>query len=165
MRACYSICSVLLTVSMPLWAAAARDNDANSIRELEAQQARAWNAHDARAYALLFTPDADIVNVLGWWWKGRAELEQKLTAGFSFVFAQSVLQIDDVAVRFITSDIAIVHVRWSMTGAISPDGSGGNVPKNGIQTQTVYRAPAGWQIASFQNTHVLPERSFPQRPR
>jgi len=155
--------AVLIAVSMPLSAAVA-NNDANSIRELEKRQEEAWNAHDARRYAHLFAADADTVNVLGWWWKGRDELERKLAAGFSFVFAHSVLHVDEVVVRFLTDDIAIVHVRWSMTGALSPDGSGKNVPLKGIQTQTVHKSGAGWQIAAFQNTHSVPERNFPQGP-
>ena len=155
--------SAVLIAAMPMPAAVASDADGNLIRELQARQESAWNAHDAHAYAQLFTLDADTVNVLGWWWKSRAELEQKLGVGFTSVFSHSHLHIDNVTVRFLTPEVAIAHVQWSMNGADSPDGSGNNVPKKGIQTQTLYKAESGWQIAAFQNANVLPERSFARR--
>jgi uncharacterized protein (TIGR02246 family) len=155
---------VVCVVAAPLWGASESNADADAIRALEVRQEVAWNAHNAHAYAQLFTSDADIVNVLGWWWKSRAELDQKLDKGFSFVFARSHLHIDDVAIRFLTAEVAIAHVQWSMSGAASPDGSGSNVPQKGIQTQTLYKSAGGWLIAAFQNTNALPERAFPSGP-
>jgi uncharacterized protein (TIGR02246 family) len=66
--------------------------DKTAIRDLVGtQQADAWNKQDAKAYAALFTEDGDCVNVVGWWWKGRAEIEKKLTDAFALVFKESVL--------------------------------------------------------------------------
>jgi uncharacterized protein (TIGR02246 family) len=135
---------------------------AATIRDVEAAQESAWNAHDAHAYAQTFTPDAVLINVLGWQWHGSAEIEQKLGDAFSFVFAQSRLHIEDVSVRSVSDDLALAYVTWSMTGAKSPDGSGGNIPEHGIQTQLLKRSQGRWQIASFQNTNKVPERAFPR---
>jgi len=164
MRA-FHFCSVILLAVAPILATPASGSDEGAIRELQARQEPAWNAHDAHAYAQLFTVNADIVNVLGWWWKSRAELEQKLGAGFASVFAHSQLHIDAVDVRFLTPKVAIAHVRWSMTGADSPDGSGKNIPTKGIQTQTLYETAEGWRIAAFQNANSVPERGFSVRPK
>src|SRR5438067_70066 len=101
---------------------AATAGGVQAIRGVEAVQAAALNRHDSHAYALLFAPDADVVNVLGRWWKSRAELEAKLGHAFAGVFRQSSLKIESVDVRFLKRDLAIAHVRWSMTGALSPDG-------------------------------------------
>jgi uncharacterized protein (TIGR02246 family) len=133
-----------------------------AIRKLETQQQEAWNKHDARAYASLFTETGDCVNVAGWWWKGRREIEQKLTAAYAFVFRESVLTITDVDVTFPASDVAIAHVRWSMVGARTPSG----YPKvqQGIQTQTLLKSNGNWLIAAFQNTNAIPETPFPQGP-
>ena len=57
---------------------AAQTSEVAAIRELQARQEGAWNRHDAEAYADLFTEDGDVVNVLGWWWRGRAEIKSKL---------------------------------------------------------------------------------------
>lgn len=154
----------LCVLAPPLWGAPASNSDADAIRALEVRQESAWNDHDAHAYAQLFTSDADTVNVLGWWWKSRSELEQKLDKGFRFVFSRSHLHIEDVAIRFLTPEVAIAHIQWSMTGALSPDGSGSNIPQKGIQTQTLYKTRGGWLIAAFQNGNSVPEREFPSGP-
>ncbi|HJS88791.1 MAG TPA: SgcJ/EcaC family oxidoreductase [Steroidobacteraceae bacterium] len=139
----------------------AQDNDSAAIRTLESHQAAAWNAHDASAYAALFTPEGDVVNVLGWWWQGRAEIQRKLTDAFATVFRKSHLTITDVAVRKLSPDIAVAHVRWTMKGALAPAG-GAAPPQQGIQLQILVRTRNGWRISSFQNTNSIPERPFPR---
>ena len=137
--------------------------DEEEIRNLvETQQQEAWNKHDAKAYAGLFTENGDCVNVVGWWWKGRAEIEQKLTAAYAFVFRESVLTITNVDVRLLTSTVAIAHVRWTMTGARTPQGYA--KVQQGIQTQTLIKARGKWLIAAFQNPTAIPETPFPQGP-
>jgi len=143
--------------------AATVSKDEEDIRNLvETRQQEAWNKHDAKAYASLFTENGDCVNVVGWWWKGRAEIEQKLTAGYAFVFSESVLTITDVDVRLLTPTTAIVHVRWTMTGARTPQGFA--KVQQGIQTQTLIKSDGKWLIAAFQNTTAIPETPFPQAP-
>jgi uncharacterized protein (TIGR02246 family) len=132
------------------------------IRGLQQRQQEAWNRHDATAYAALFTEDGDCVNVVGWWWKGRAEIESKLTAAYAVAFRHSTLTIEDVQVRFVTPEIAIAHVRWSMEGARTPPGI--PEPRHGIQTQVLQKRNLGWRIAAFQNTNSMPEMPFPTGP-
>jgi|SRR5580698_5587775 uncharacterized protein (TIGR02246 family) len=163
MRVIQSGFLLFLAFSQSSVAAPMPSGDAQAIQALELRQEAAWNSHDAHAYSQLFTIDADTVNVLGWWWKSRDELDKKLEMGFKLVFAHSKLTIEEVAVRFLSADVAIAHVRWSMTGAASPDGSGGNIPQKGIQTQTLYKTAGGWLIAAFHNTNAVPERDFPMR--
>ena len=76
--------------------------DIDAVRQVQAQQADAWNRHDPAAYAALFANDGDIVNVLGWWWQGRAAMQSTLTSAFAWVFRDSVLTINDVQVRMLT---------------------------------------------------------------
>ena len=141
---------------------AAQSPDETAIRAVEARQAEAWNRHDAAAYAALFTEDGDVVNVAGWWWKGRAEIEARLTAAFAYVFRESTLTITGVEVRFLAPDVAIARVRWTMTGQRMPPGMPD--PGQGIQLQVLTRRAGRWSIASFQNTNSIPERPFPAGP-
>jgi uncharacterized protein (TIGR02246 family) len=136
--------------------------DRLKIRDVQTRQAAAWNHHDGNAYAALFTPDGDVVNVVGWWWKGRAEIASKLNAGFAYVFQQSTLTITDVNVKFLSPDLAVAHVQWTMTGARTPP----NIPepRRGIEIQVLRRVRGNWLIESFQNTSSVPERPFPKGP-
>jgi uncharacterized protein (TIGR02246 family) len=159
----FAIASLLALVIFPKVAlAAGREADEAAIRQLEKQQEEAWNAHDARAYANLFTEDGDCVNVVGWWWKGRAEIEKKLTDAYLFVFRESVLTIKEVEIRFPGPDIAVAHVRWTMTGARTPKGI--PEPQQGIQTHLLQKEGGKWLIAAFQNTNAVPEMPFPKGP-
>src|SRR6185295_2392324 len=133
--------------------------DESEIRQLQARQQDAWNRHDAVAYAALFADDADVVNVVGWWWKGRREIERQLTAAYAVVFRDSRLTIADVEVRFLGRDVAIAHVRWTMEGARTPPLI--PEPRLGIQIQVLQKRGAAWRIVAFQNTNSLPQPPFP----
>ncbi|PZR74009.1 MAG: DUF4440 domain-containing protein [Chthoniobacterales bacterium] len=141
---------------------AGQSQDETEIRDVEIRQQEAWNKHDAKAYADLFTEDGDCVNVVGWWWKGRTEIEKKLTDAYVFVFHESTLTFNDVQVRFLSPEFAVVHARWSMTGAKTPKGI--PVPQQGIQTQVLQKRAGKWLIAAFQNTNAIPEMPFPKGP-
>jgi uncharacterized protein (TIGR02246 family) len=150
--------SVLLTVS-----AFASQADEAAIREVQARQAAAWNAHDAVAYANLFAEDGDVVNVLGWWWQGRAAIQSKLTEAFAWVFRESTLTVTEVHTRFIDASTAIAHVRWTLDGAKVPPGAPAP-PREGIQLQVLRKKGERWLIESFQNTNSVPEHAFPRGP-
>lgn len=142
--------------------ATAQSQDIAEIRQVQVRQAEAWNSHDAAAYAALFSQDGEVVNVVGWWWKGRPEIESKLAAAFAYVFHESVLTITDVQTRFLDPGLAIAHVRWTMTGARTPPGV--PEPRAGIELQVLRKQAGQWLIVSFQNTHSVPEVPFPTGP-
>jgi len=157
-------CLILLVVAglpIPVFSAGQSQDEAE-IRNLQGRQQEAWNRHDAKAYADLFAEGGDVVNVVGWWWKGRPEIESKLTEAYKFVFRESTLTIDEVHVRFLTPEIAVAHVLWSMSGAKTPPGI--PEPRKGIQTQVLQKRAGKWLIASFQNTNAIPEVPFAAGP-
>jgi uncharacterized protein (TIGR02246 family) len=141
--------------------ASAGDADIAAIRDLQTQQRDAWNHHDAAAYSSLFTQDGDVVNVQGWWWKGREEIRRKLTGAFAYVFRDSQLSFSDVDVRLLNDQFAVVHVRWTLQGAKVPPGAA-QPPHEGIQLQVLRKEQGRWRILSFQNTNSVPETEFPQ---
>ncbi|MEP7206624.1 MAG: SgcJ/EcaC family oxidoreductase [Casimicrobiaceae bacterium] len=143
--------------------AAEQQADESAIRDVQVRQARAWNSHDASEYASLFTDDGDVVNVLGWWWKGRPEIKARLSDAFAWVFRDSTLTIDDVQVRFLDPSTAVVHVLWTLDGAKVPPGAPAP-PRQGIQVQLMRKSDGRWLIASFQNTNSVPETPFPRGP-
>jgi uncharacterized protein (TIGR02246 family) len=135
--------------------------DISAINRLEQRQADAWNAHDINAYSDIFVAEAHVVNVLGWHWTSRAELNQKLGRAFASVFAKSRMTIEETTVDLLKPDIAVAHVRWTMAGALDPTGSGGAAPQRGIQTQVLVKRAGAWKIIDLQNTNSVPEVPFP----
>lgn len=137
--------------------------DQAAIRNVETGLQEAWNRHDAKTFASFFTEDADCVNVVGWWWQGRPQIEKKVADAHVFIFRESKLTNNEIHLRFLTSGIALVHVRWSMVGNRNPDGTPGQ-PRKGIQTHILQKHAGKWLIASFNNADSVPEVPFPTGP-
>ena len=150
-------CAAVITFSAT---AAGQAADDAAIRELQRRQADAWNRHDATGYANLFTEDGEVVNVVGWWWKGRSQIESRLTDAFAFVFRDSRMAIADVQTRHLAPTLAIAHVEWTMSGAKTPPGI--PEPRHGTQLQVLKKIGGKWLIYSFQNTNSVPEQPFPK---
>jgi uncharacterized protein (TIGR02246 family) len=157
-----SACIAALSLAL-IGEAVAQQADVTAIGELQSRQASAWNQHDAAAYSELFSAEGDVVNVLGWRWQGRAEIRDKLSGAFAWVFRDSQLTITDVQVRLLDPSTAVAHVRWTMDGAKVPPGAPAP-PREGIQLQVLRKHGGTWLIESFQNTNSSPETPFPRGP-
>jgi uncharacterized protein (TIGR02246 family) len=119
-----------------------------------------WNAHDMRKFAELFTEDADFVNVIGLWWHGRSEIQKAHEALHATRMKDSHLAATDTAVRVLGPDVAVIHVRWELTGDTGIDGV--TLPaRHGILSLVTVRAGGKWLIASAQNTDVVPLPNIP----
>lgn len=133
--------------------------DEVSIRNLQTNQSMAWNDHDAPAYANLFADDGEVVTLLGWWWKGRRQIQEKVATAFDVAYRESIFTVTDISVRLLSSSIAVAHVRWTMTGSKVPPGL--PEPKEGIQIQVLQKKAGTWLIQSLQNTPSFPEHAYP----
>jgi uncharacterized protein (TIGR02246 family) len=163
MRTLFTLTVSMFVIGMMLPSSVDRRADEAAIRAVETRSREAWNRHDPSAYAARYAEDADSVNVVGWWWKGRPEIEQKVAAAHRFIFRNSVLSSDVAAIRFLTPDIAVVHVRWSMIGHLNLDGSRAET-RHGVSSEILQKQAGQWMIASFHNTDSIPEMPFPGTP-
>ena len=75
------------------------------------------------AFADLFAPDAEFVNVVGIWWKGRESIRNAHEFTHSSMFKHSRLSILSTEVRFPVEEVAIARSRWTLEGHASPDGA------------------------------------------
>ncbi|HSD97394.1 MAG TPA: SgcJ/EcaC family oxidoreductase [Sulfuricaulis sp.] len=116
--------------------------------------AAAWNRHDMEAFAQLFAADAEFVNVVGLWWKGRAEIRQAHEATHASMFKNSRLTILDTSVRFPLPQLAIARSRWRLEGHVGPDGQA-LPPRTGILLNVLTVDDGSWAIIDSQNTDVV----------
>ena len=125
-----------------------------AIQSVMAAFMNAWNTHDAKTYAALFTEDGDFVNVMGLWMKGRIAIKQGHRQVFSTFLKESLLKITDTQIKFLKPDIALLHCTWEISGQQSPDGS--HVLQNtGVWTAIMIQQD-DWKIAALQNTGTIP---------
>jgi len=141
-------------------AAADPSADQAAIRALLTRQIKSWDAGDPVAYASTYTRNGDCVSFLGGHYQGRDAIAascevprpgsviKRLLRG-----ARLRLQITDL--RFVTSDVAVVH---ALCGATRNERlRGRNVRLN---TSVAVRTVDGWLLTSSQNTtrHPVTER-------
>ncbi len=115
----------------------------------------AWNRHDMAALAALFAEEADFVNVVGMWWRSRAEIEAAHAEAHATFFKDSRLEGELASLKQLTPEVAVVHVRWQLTGQLEPDGTIG-APRRGILVFVLARAAGGWRARVAQNTDIMP---------
>jgi uncharacterized protein (TIGR02246 family) len=117
------------------------------VRELYQELLEAWNKRNARDYALLFAPDANIVGFDGSQVFGQLEIGAHLSEIFSH--HQTARYISIVRqVRSIALDVVILS---AVAGMVPPDKDDINPDVNAVQTLVAVRK-TGWKVALFQNT-------------
>jgi uncharacterized protein (TIGR02246 family) len=116
---------------------------------------KAWNAHDMESFGGLFTEDADFVNVVGMWWKGRAEIQGKHEAAHATRFKSTTLRTTGTTARLPRPDTAVIHFSWELTGESDRDGKPAP-PRRGIMQIVAIKQADGWRIAAAQNTNAVP---------
>ena len=116
--------------------------------------AEAWNMHDMNAFSELFAEDAECVNVVGLWWKGRAEIKAAHEFTHQTMFKHSHLSIDEIATRFPVLEIAIARCRRELEGHQGPDGEA--LPlRHGILVNILRKVGPTWRIIDSQNTDII----------
>ena len=138
------------------------ETDEIAIKDIIFSLRDSWNRHDMQAFAQLFTKDADFVNVIGAWWKGRPEIKQAHEDSHATMFKDSTLSILETAVRFPKPEVAVTRTLWELVGMISPQGDM-IPPRNGIWTNVLAEEDGSWAIVASQNTDIVPIEQLGQR--
>lgn len=115
-----------------------------------------WNRHDMAAFAQLFAPDAEFVNVVGLWWKGRAEIKQAHEFTHATMFKNSHLTILETSVRFPSPQFAIARAKWRLEGHVGPEGQA-LPPRTGLLVNVLASNRGSWAIIDSQNTDIVEE--------
>lgn len=150
----------LLSVSSALCATLSAQDSA-AARQIVGDFVSAWNAHDMQTFGTLFTEDADFINVVGVWMKGRGEIEKIHTETHNTMFKTSTLAgaVSDLDV--LCPDVAVMHMSWTLTGHRGPDMKPAPEPRTGILTLVAVRGEGRWLIHSGQNTDIVPGAMVP----
>jgi len=83
----------------------------------------AWNASDMSAMWQLATDDVHWVNVVGMYWRGKAEVQKAHQAYFDLIFKERSCKLDEIeSIEPLPGDALIAVARWSMGGYRRPNG-------------------------------------------
>lgn len=127
-----------------------REQDEKGIKLVLTGFVEAWNQHDAKAFSMVFSEDADFTNVRGMSAHGRTDVEKVHASIFAKNFKDTHQTVTDTKIRFITPDVAAVDARWEMTGAKGPDGQ--DIPlKKGLLNFIMTQSSGKWLITVMHN--------------
>ncbi len=108
----------------------------------------AWNAHDMKAFANLFSEDADYVNAYGDWWRGREALQTKNSEAHDSYYARTRLRTETPVIRPIDEKMVLVESRWILHG----DTRAKRDERHGFVTLVMTKDENRWRIPLAQNT-------------
>ncbi|WP_328473051.1 SgcJ/EcaC family oxidoreductase [Actinoplanes sp. NBC_00393] len=132
-----------------------RDKDLAALRELRERQDQAWERGDARAYAAVYTSDADLVTFNGDHMSTRAGIEEGMGYYFATYLQGTRLLQRDERIRFPELDLAIIVrtgcVLWPGETACTDEALS-------VNTNVAVKRQGRWLYTSFQNTRIRPLR-------
>ncbi|MEU8433813.1 SgcJ/EcaC family oxidoreductase [Streptomyces sp. NPDC029216] len=130
----------------------ADDND-DQIRDLYTRLMQAWTANHADAYGACFTEDCDYVSYDGTRAIGRTPMVDNHDRLFRGVLAGSALVGACESIRYVTSEVAIVHGTASV---LMPWRA--KLPKRRLSRQTLVAVRTGgtWRFTALHNGRVRP---------
>lgn len=134
--------------------------DLQALNELAGKWEKYWNMHNMDSMGTLLRDDVDFINVGGNWLKGKTQVIQDHKVKHQSVkFKTSVWQTDNVAIRYIKPDLAIIHINWGISGDFENDGTL-RQPRHGIFTWIVSNQNNKWLLLAVQNTNKLNDLNY-----
>jgi uncharacterized protein (TIGR02246 family) len=127
--------------------------DSQTIQALLDAMSKAWNIHDAQAYSMAFSEEADFTNVLGISVYGRDSIKRVHEKSFETIFKNSFLKITAKKIRYVTNDITSVDVWWEITDSKASDGKD-ILPVKGLANLLMTRNGEQWQILIMRNMNL-----------
>ena len=111
---------------------------------------------DPDALASLFDSQAEFVNVTGLWWHDRASIRKAHAYGLERIFNASTLTVDELRVKQLSDDVAIVHAAMTLSGQTAIAAIKQPRARKTIFSFVVHRVAGGWTCASAHNTDAVP---------
>jgi uncharacterized protein (TIGR02246 family) len=143
---------IFLLVAQVAHAQGTADSDARRIAgEVLERLDHAWTAGDGPAFAGEFADDADIINIFGGHFHGKAAITDRMQAIFDTLFKGSVHRSRTLeSVRNLSADIIV-----AVSSARVDVPSGPQAPQiYNRQTFVLVRESAGWKIIHWHNTPI-----------
>lgn len=131
-----------------------KKTDEATIREIVKQVEAGWNTKSGKDFAAPFAEDADYVVVNGMYIKGKEAIEKGHQQIFDTVYKDSQLAGTVKSLRFLRSDVAVVHVEWNMVYRYQDKEN----KSTAINTLLMTKENGTWKIAAFHNTSIQTEK-------
>ena len=125
--------------------------DETAICALYLHMMEGWNAAGSNAFASPFEENGDLVGSDGTHIKGRQEIALFHQHLFDMFLKGSRLVGKVRSVRFLTSDVAVMH---AIGGTVMAGQTDLDPERNSVQTLIAVKRNGKWRLAAFQNTRA-----------
>lgn len=129
------------------------DADEKAIRQIMKDQETAWNKHDMNAYMAVYRDDADAINIVGMYWRGKSEIFKHLSDFHATSFKDLEETLEEVSVHAIGDGHAIAILIWKVGAFKSPRGDLIPAARH-RSTQVLAKGADGWKVVHFHNTTI-----------
>jgi uncharacterized protein (TIGR02246 family) len=127
--------------------------DEKAIRKILKDQETEWNKHDMKAFTKAFRDDAEGINAVGIYWRGKPALLKHLTDYHDTIFKELEETLEEVEVHSIGDGYAVAVSIWKVGSFKAP--SGVEIPACRHRSTTVLAKGAdGWKVVHFHNTII-----------
>ena len=127
--------------------------DTQALHQVAEKWQRSWNSHDMEAFATLFTDDVQFVTKSGTWFQGKQATMNHHKQNHATVFKDSTWTTDNVAIKYVRPDVALIHIGWGLSGDSHHDGTPSN-PRHGISTWVVEKRKGQWLLLAVPNVNI-----------
>ena len=150
--------AVLALVSLPLGPALAKpagshEADSAAIKKLYNDFNDAFNNHDAKAAAALFTADGEFVTIAAAVSNGPKEIEDHLAPLFAGRLKTAHRDVTFRNIRFLSADLATVDSDFVMSGLMGPNGQP-IPPGKGFYDWIVKKQNGKWLITVWHESNL-----------
>jgi uncharacterized protein (TIGR02246 family) len=151
-----------LLLALTLWPGSSAAQDFAAGKEIQAivsEQAAAWNAGDARAYASHVAQDVSFTNLFGMVMYGHDAFEKRHADILATFYKGTTKSHTIRRIRLVTPEVAIVDIDNEVRGVKSLPG-GIPVPADGVLKtqlmQVFVRREGRWWVEAYHNVDLKP---------
>jgi uncharacterized protein (TIGR02246 family) len=131
--------------------------DATQIREALKGMDDAWNRHDMTAFVSYMADNVEWVNVVGMWWKGKAEVYQAHDAFHRTIFKNRQLhEPESIELKLVASDCVLATIIAKADGFTTPSGHV-EPPGRSVLTEVFVKRGGKWLVVQGHNTTIVEE--------
>jgi len=148
-----SLCALLICLmALPVAAAESRSGP-EAARHIVASLEAAWNRHDMQAYGELFHEDAEWVNVVGMYWRGKPQVVKAHTVFHETIFKDCRLEGRELTVREVAPDVVVAVWTHQQDAYRTPSGNLQDKTLNRL-TLVVSKRGGQWLISQGHNVWI-----------
>ena len=129
--------------------------DEEAVRKFPQAFCEAWAKHDGHELGKIMADDVDFVTVATTYLHGRNDFEKFHTRLLSGRFKEANLTSLQTALRFLRTDMAVVHWSWRIEGDRNMDGTVRQQPRYGMMTMVAEKRNGTWLVVVAQNTNAV----------